>query len=146
MADQPVALIDKKPAFDLTTQEGIKKAVELFNKYGWMLLPVPWAAKKLLDRIFHSPAEIAAGQKEAAVAIIQAGKDAGVESMRITVDQRVGIDFGVPIQGIPLKVEAGSNGKMVIEVNYGKPNDVKVTGTEIQRSQDTGEVTKAETS
>jgi hypothetical protein len=118
MANEPALLTDKRPAIDLTSEEGVKKAVELFNKYGWLLLPLPWAAKQILDRIFHAPAEIAAGQKEAAVAIIQAGKEAGVDSLRITVDQRVGVDFGVPIKGIPIKIEAGSNGKMVIEVKY----------------------------
>src|SRR5439155_22291974 len=118
MANEPLVRVDQTPTVDLTTPDGIKKAVELFNKYGWALLPLPWAAKQLFERIFHSPAETLAGQKEAAVAIIQAGKDSGVESLTITVDQRVGVDFGVPIKGIPLKMEAGSNGKMVIEVKY----------------------------
>src|ERR1043166_405725 len=118
MANEPALLTDKRPAIDLTSEEGVKKAVELFNKYGWLLLPLPWAAKQILDRIFHAPAGIAAGKKEAAGAIIQAGKEAGVDSLRITVDQRVGVDFGVPIKGIPIKIEAGSNGKMVIEVKY----------------------------
>jgi hypothetical protein len=130
MADEPAVLVNTKPTIDLTTQEGVQKAIELFNKYGWLFLPVPWAAKQILDRIFRSPAEIATGQKEAAVAIIEAGKEAGVESLTITVDQRVGIDFGVPIKGIPIKVEAGSNGKMVIEVKYKNPEKATAVDTD----------------
>ena len=132
MANEPALLSDKKPAIDLTTQDGVKKAVELFDKYGWWVLPLPWAAKQIFDRIFHSPAAIAAGQKEAAVAIIQAGKEAGVDAMTITVDQRVGVDFGVPIKGIPIKVEAGSNGKMVIQVKYKSPEQTTTDDSDKQ--------------
>jgi len=118
MTDEPAITVDKKPLVDLTTPEGLNRAIELFNKYGWAIAPLPWLAKQFFERVFRSPAETAQAQKEAAVAIIQAGQDAGVDSLTITVDQRVGVDFGVPIKGIPLKVEAGSNGKMVIEVKY----------------------------
>jgi hypothetical protein len=52
--------------------------------------------------------------------------------MTITVDQRVGVDFGVPITGIPIKVEAGSNGKMVIQVKYKSPEQTTTDDSDKQ--------------
>ena len=108
--------------FDLTSVEGFKKALEFFNKYGvicscssqiW-LLKMAWDVVSSLV----SSRDIIQEQRKTAVELIKAGRDAGVDEMKITLDQMAGIDIGADIESIPFKVKVGKNGKMTLEVKY----------------------------
>jgi len=106
-------------SFNLTSTRGVKDALE---KYGGPILLGPYyylfkGAKSLLDKYLDSPSTIEQ-QRDTAVAIIKAGKDQGVDSMKITVDQMAGIDLGSELNGVPLKFSVGKNGQMTIEVTY----------------------------
>jgi hypothetical protein len=109
---------ESNPNLDLTTPDGVARLHQYFDKYGWMILPGAWVAKQAIERLFASTPATIKEQKDAAVAIIKAGKDAGVDSMTVTVDERVGLELAAPIEGLPLKIQAGSCGKITIEVKY----------------------------
>jgi len=102
--------------FNLTTVDGRKQALESLNKYGWILAPEIWLLKKAWDWI-SSPDTIQE-QRKTAVELIKAGRDNGVDEMKITLDQTAGIDIGVDIEGIPIKAKIGKSGKMTLEVKY----------------------------
>lgn len=106
--------------FDLTSVEGFKKALEFFNKYGVIYSPQKWLLKMAWDVVSSlvSSRDIIQEQRKTAVELIKAGRDAGVDEMKITLDQMAGIDIGADIESIPFKVKVGKNGKMTLEVKY----------------------------
>jgi hypothetical protein len=57
-------------------------------------------------------------QKQAAVDVIRAGRDSGVESMTIKMDRQAGIDLGANIDGIPIKMKVGDSGTVEVFVKY----------------------------
>ena len=98
--------------FDLTTIDGM----ELAKKYAYVLLPFPmnvvvWAVNK-----FRAPT--IEEQKEALKDIIKAGKEQGAKRIRVKVDNSIGGDIDVPIQGTKIKVGANVGGKTELEVEY----------------------------
>lgn len=102
--------------YNLTTEEGFKEAMEIFDKYGW-IFPAAWLLKKGLEKIL-SPEISTEKQAEAARLLIIAGREQGVKKMQIDVDHGVGIDFGSNVEGIPIKLKVGNSGKMHILVEY----------------------------
>lgn len=109
-----------KTSFDLTTDEGRDNAVAAFDKYGWAIpyANMIWLARKAADW-FSSIATIEA-QKQTTVELIKAGRNNGVDTMKITLDQNAGLDFGTDVDGIPIKCKIGKNGHMTIDVTYTK--------------------------
>jgi hypothetical protein len=105
-------------SFDLTTLEGGKKALQTFDKYGWLVAPQLWLAKKAFEMLSKSGPDTIEAQKKAAVEIIKAGREQNVDTIRITLDQKAGLDLGSDVEGIPIKAMAGTSGQMVIEVTY----------------------------
>ncbi|OQB75903.1 MAG: hypothetical protein BWX92_02319 [Deltaproteobacteria bacterium ADurb.Bin135] len=114
----------KNVSFDLTTADGLKKAVKVYDKYGWALTPfIPlglplWAGKKLIDFITKSTTDIIETQRKTAIDLIKSGKDNNVDKMTITLDQQAGLDIGADIEGIPIKCKVGNSGHMIIDVQY----------------------------
>jgi hypothetical protein len=102
--------------FDLTTTTGRKEVVDAFDKFGWAIAPQIWLLKKALD--FFSVSETIKEQQEVAINLIKAGKENGVDEMRITMDQKAGIDLQSKIEGIPLKIKIGKEGHCIVEVKY----------------------------
>lgn len=83
-----------------------------------MTFPIPWFTKKAFDWAARSDTGTIAAQKQAAIDLIKAGKENGVDSMRITLDQTAAIEFGSGIGCIPIKCKIGKSGHMTIEVHY----------------------------
>lgn len=101
--------------YDLTTRQGMKSALDRIQKYTGFN-PLLWTVGKILDAT--APASGAAKQSEAAVNIIKAGKENGVEKMTIVMDEQAGAHFSAPIEGVNISAGVGSKGKIRIEVTY----------------------------
>ncbi|PPA03467.1 hypothetical protein C4E44_14065 [Pseudomonas sp. MWU12-2312b] len=101
--------------FDLTTREGMKKALDgIQDKLGFM--PLLWAVGKIIDST--SPASAVTKQADAASEIIREGKRSGVDSMTIVMDEQAGAHFKAPIDGVEISASLGSKGKVTIDVKY----------------------------
>lgn len=115
--------------FDVTTATGILAALKFMGeddsgalRLGMPLGPVDrFVARKLhafLTPILATTESTLEKQKQAAIDIIKAGKDSGVESLEVTLDQQVGLHFGSNVEGIPIKATMGKSGNMTIKVTY----------------------------
>jgi hypothetical protein len=96
---------------DLTTPEGRDDVLEL-------LCPALPLFRKALDAFKTYVVDSTQAQKQAAVDIIRAGRDSGVESMTIKMERTAGIDLGVSVDDIPLKMKVGDSGTVEIFVKY----------------------------
>ena len=99
--------------YNLTTKNGFEKAMKLFDKYGWAISPAFWLLKKVF-----SPEITTEKQAEIARKLIVEGRNQGVKKMHIKVSHDAGIDLGTNVEGIPIKVKAGNNGCMEVDVEY----------------------------
>jgi len=113
--------------FDLTTRAGILSAAKEIGKSDWPLLllptvgPIAYFGKKAFDAIgsaVESADSMLEMQREAAIEIAKAGKDAGAECIEITLDQDIGMKFGSQIEGFPIQAKVGKSGHMTIKVVY----------------------------
>lgn len=112
--------------FDITTPEGREIALDVFDKYGRYAFPqfwFLWQAGKLLTSAVESLTSGAVTneieeQKKAAIEIIQAGKENGVDELEITMSEKVGLNLGSDIEGFPVELMAGSSGTMTLKVKY----------------------------
>lgn len=102
--------------FNLTTKDGREEALKSFDKYGWIYATGPWLLKKAWNLI-SSPDTIQE-QRKTAIDLIKAGRDNGIDEMKITLDQTAGIDIGADIEGLPIKAKIGKSGKMTLEIKY----------------------------
>lgn len=106
-------------SYDLTTADGWNSAVTYLRGIpviGTIYAPYFWLAEKIITAI--SPAQAVEKQAQAASDLIKAGKENGVKKMKITMDEKAGAHFNVPIEGINISVSLGSQGKTTIEVEY----------------------------
>ena len=93
--------------FDLTTNSGkIDAILFAFN-------PILGLAKLALDKLLSSKE-----QGEIAMELIRKGKEQGVKEMEITIDNKKGFDFGIPIEGVNIKAKAGNDEKIHLKVIY----------------------------
>jgi hypothetical protein len=105
--------------WDLTTAEGWLAAYQsCYERYGWIWNPGGWLVRRLLKDVFKASSATLAAQRKTAFELIRAGKESGVDTMTITVDQHAGLDLGSAVEGIPIQVRLGAGGKMIIEVKY----------------------------
>ncbi|WP_415720598.1 hypothetical protein [Photobacterium ganghwense] len=114
--------------FNLTTSEGLSQAAKLYLKdpdLKWLMLPMygpmVYLGKKAFDYIkdnLPDTEKVIAAQKEAAEAIIAAGKEQGVSKVKIKMSQKAGADIKGSLKGYEAKFELGSSGDMTIEVEY----------------------------
>jgi hypothetical protein len=104
--------------YDLTSRKDFVKASNWLSTKGLMpvLFSAPyiikWFADKLLDTVSNEK------QIEAAKSLIVAGKENGVKKMKIKVSKKAGIDIGTNVDGLPVKVMAGIDGNVELEVEY----------------------------
>ena len=107
-----------KLAFDLTTPEGRKTAIDAFDKHGWILNTPAWLIRQAYKVMTESAIASTDAQKNAAIDIIRAGKENGVDTMTIKLDRTAGIDLGSEVDGIPIKVKVGDSGSVEINVTF----------------------------
>ncbi|MBX8512185.1 hypothetical protein K5D34_21105 [Pseudomonas cichorii] len=101
--------------FDLTTRDGMKRAIDTAQKYIGPNL-IFWVARKILDAT--KPAAAATTQAEAAAELIKSGKQNGVDKMTIVMDEQAGAHFSCPLEGVNVSAGIGSKGKIKIDVTY----------------------------
>jgi hypothetical protein len=103
-------------AIDLTTPQGRQNAIDLFDRFGWIVSWPVWLARQAFT-VADAPATTEA-QKNAVIEIIQAGRKNGVKKMSVKIDRTAGLDFGADIDGVPIKMKMGDSGTISIEVEY----------------------------
>ena len=122
-------------SYDLTTAEGMAKAIADYVKenpakaamYAGLHILIPFAAPMILindaiqkkeSTIQNRTEKVIYAQREAAVGVIKAGKENGASKIRVTLNQKAGIDIGGSLEGYSLKFDIGSDDSMTIEVEY----------------------------
>ena len=117
---------EKMASFDLTTQNGFNTAKDFLssNKSGildFIQNPATALIKMALEKGYDllTQKDKIEAQKDMVSTLIKQGKENGVDNMKITVDNTVGLSFdGSQIDGCPIKATLGSNDKMTIKVQY----------------------------
>ncbi len=56
--------------------------------------------------------------KKAAIDIIKAGKENGVNELEITMSEKAGLSLGSGIKEFPVELIAGTSGNMTLKVKY----------------------------
>lgn len=111
-----------RDSFDLTTPEGLEQAASLAKKLSPLLMSVnplfavAYAGHKLVKGVTKTTSIEA--QSKAAVDIIKAGKENGAKRIKVTLDQKAGVNLSVPVEGVNISAMVGANGKMTLEVEY----------------------------
>lgn len=118
-------------SYDLTTPQGIAEAIADYAKKNPLKVAVfaisPFAAisavlgstiLEKISKLSEHPEKMIKAQRKAAVDIIKAGKENGASKVRVTLDQKAGIDIGGALEGYALKFTFGTNDHMTIEVDY----------------------------
>ena len=103
--------------YDLTTKEGFENAKNFLMINGWVISPIIPLFTWVIDKIL-SPEKSSEKQIEIARNLIIEGKKQGVKKMTVKVGHEAGINIGIPIENIPLKIKVGNSGDMEIEVEY----------------------------
>src|SRR5207302_1551108 len=93
--------------FDITSPESRALVLEHFAKYGWIYSPQLWLGLKIWKGVrslgANAAAKEAKAQRKAAVDIIRAGKEHGVDELEITMSQDAGVGLGSSIEGFPIQ-------------------------------------------
>lgn len=111
---------------DISTPEGRKNIFQWFDKSSWANLPLVsdlfvWeAGKYLFDSVMSvtSVQKEIEEQREAAIRIIQAGKENGVDELEITMSEKAGLSLGSSVEGFPVELNAGKSGNVTVKVKY----------------------------
>lgn len=121
--------------YDLTTAEGLAKAVEdyakndsakiailavlqILNPLALPLFLLGKASHKVASTIPNRTEKVINAQREAAIDIIKSGKESGAAKIRVTMNQKAGVDIGGSLEGYSLKFDVGSDDTMTVEVEY----------------------------
>ena len=113
-----------KKEFDLTSAEGLKLAKQFASIafFPFREPPIIFLVRKgfefFSDVLNNANERTLQEQRKTAVDIIKAGKESGVDEIEIELDQKVGVDIGADLEGIPVKFMVGKNGKMKLKVKY----------------------------
>jgi hypothetical protein len=111
-----------RDTFDLTTEAGRKRAAEFAASVA--LVHVPGVMEFLLlraayYRLTRQGIDTMEAQKTTAIDLIKAGsKQQDLDEMKITMDQKAGLDLGSEVEGIPIKAKIGKSGHMIVEAKY----------------------------
>ena len=118
---------------DISTRKERENTFQLLNRSGWVMLPLVngllpseinwlmWKAGKYLFDSFKSLFSVEKEieeQREAAVRIIQAGKENGVDELEITMSEKAGLSLESSVEGFPVELIAGKSGNMTLKVKY----------------------------
>lgn len=117
---------DELAKFDITTAEGKQQALNWLDKHGWIFLGSFWLYWKAGQFLVNAVKSLTSDavvqeieeQKKAAVEIIKAGQEAGVDELEITMSERAGIGLKSELEGLPIDLIAGSSGKFTLKVKY----------------------------
>ena len=84
----------------------------LYWKFGKVIL------KTVRSVLLEANAKEIEAQRQAAIEIIRAGKEHGVDELEITMSQQAVIGFAAPIERAPIELNAGPAGRMTLKVKY----------------------------
>lgn len=101
--------------YDLTSRQGMKDALALISSVTGP--NVVLGTFSMLLNLF-TPTNAVSKQAEAAVGIIKAGKESGVDKMTLVMEEQEGAHFSAPIEGVNISAGIGRKGKITIEVTY----------------------------
>lgn len=125
--DAQTTLSSLQGKFDITTKAGLLETLKFLDsdpRFESMGDPISrFGIKKAahaLESLLSTTESTLQQQRQTAVDIIKAGKDAGVDSLEVTLDQHVGLHFGSNVDGIPIKATMGKSGSMIIKATYMK--------------------------
>ena len=113
--------------FDITTTKGLKAAIEELGNKDLLLFLIPGAGpaayvgKKIYDlasSVLSTNELTIEQQKKAAEEIIKQGKESDASRIKITLNQKAGLDIGSEIEGMPVKKKMGKFDNMTLEVYY----------------------------
>lgn len=120
--------LPKVASYDLTTPKGMTKAVADYAKENPTMAALaamnPLVAVlghtiyKSALLLFEHPEKMIEAQRKTAVDIIKAGKENEVSKVRVTLNQKAGIDIGGALEGYSLKFSVGTDNNMTIEAEY----------------------------
>jgi len=107
--------------FDVTTEEKRRRTTQLILEYG-LFFPPLLIVRALWDGVSSfvtdsNERELEA-QRKAAIDIIRAGKENGVDELEITMSEKAGIGLGSSIDGTPIEFIFGASGSMKLKVKY----------------------------
>jgi len=104
---------------DLTTKSGLKNASEFLEKNGIYLAGgLPGIAILAVKEIFFSADEKTNKQIKVAENLIKHGKEQGVDSMTVKVNNKTGTHLKSTMKEYPLEFTLGSNNDMEVTVKY----------------------------
>ena len=114
-----------KKQFDITTKAGILETLKHMDSDPTMkatINPISrYVIKKVaetLESVLKTTESTLQEQRQTAIDIIKAGKESGAQSVEVTLDQQVGLNFGGNVEGFPIKATMGKSGNMTIKVTY----------------------------
>ena len=114
-----------KKQFDLTTKAGILETLKYLDSDPMMKAMgnpisrfVIKKAAEALESVMRTTESTLQEQRQTAIDIIKAGKESGAQSVEVTLDQQVGLNFGSNVGGFPIKATMGKSGNMTIKVTY----------------------------
>lgn len=122
-------------SYDLTTPEGMTFAIKDYAKNNptksaammalLLINPVVLLGAVLADKIvksvtalFEHPEKMIEAQRKTAIDLIKAGRENGASRIKVTLNQKAGIDIGGELEGYSLKISVGSDAQMTIETEY----------------------------
>lgn len=123
--DSQASLSNLQDKFDITTKAGLVETLRFLDsdpRFKSMGDPISrFVIKKAahaLESFLSTTESTLQEQRRTAIDIIRAGKDSGVDSLEVTLDQQVGLHFGSNVDGIPIKATLGKSGNMTIKATY----------------------------
>lgn len=103
----------KKIVLDLTTKEGITKALTFLA-----INPVLMLGLKIIDRIISAHQEGQGIQKKIVEDAIKHGKENGVDQMEIKMNNIKGFKLNIPIEKMNIDTTIGADDSITLNVKY----------------------------
>lgn len=97
--------------FDLTTERGVRSIIG-FIPSSLLVVLIGYLLKSIFD------SRRTETQSQIAESLIKKGKEDGVDEMEITMDNTRGFKFKVPIEGVNVETQLGTDEKMHVKVKY----------------------------
>jgi len=105
----------KKLVLDLTTKEGITKAL---TSMAIVYSPFLFGGLKIIDRIISAHQEGQRIQKKIVEDAIKHGKENGVDQMEIKMNNIKGFKLNIPIEDIKIDTTIGADDSITLNVKY----------------------------
>ena len=105
--------VPKSLTLDLTTKEGRENASRLLE-IGLMFNPILYLAFKLIDKHQEGQRQ----QEKIVENIIVKGKEQGVDSMTIKMNNVKGFKLNIPVEDVKIDTTIGANDTITLNVKY----------------------------